>query len=164
MSSEETINTFNLAELTAHIVSAYVSNNSVRSSDLPQLISEVHAALSGLQSVSTLEQVAPIEPRVPAVPIKKSITPEYLISLEDGKQYKTLKRHLSRLGLTPEEYRTKWDLPSNYPMVAASYTAKRSELAKRIGLGRKASTASVEPEPAPAAKKRGRKPKAAPEA
>jgi predicted transcriptional regulator len=167
MSSEETPHTFNLAELTADIVSAYVSNNSVRSSDLPQMISKVHAALSGLQSGPMVEQVAPVEPQVPAVAIRKSITPDYLISLEDGKPYKTLKRHLSRLGMTPGEYRSKWDLPFGYPMVAASYTAKRSELAKRIGLGRKAGANVVEPEtqpepaPAPAPKKRGRKPKAA---
>jgi predicted transcriptional regulator len=165
MSSEETLNTFSLAELTADIISAYVSNNSVRSSDLPQMISEVHAALSSLQSGPKVEQVAPVEPQVPAVPIKKSITPDYLISLEDGKRYKTLKRHLSRHGMTPPEYRSKWGLPFDYPMVAANYTAQRSELAKSIGLGRKASVEAVartpEPDPVSAPKKRGRKPKAA---
>jgi predicted transcriptional regulator len=158
MSAEETSNSYSLAELTADIVSAYVSNNSVRSTDLPQMISEVHAALAGLQSGSKVEE--PAEPLKPAVPIKKSITPDYLVSLEDGRPYKTLKRHLSRLGLTPEEYRVKWGLPFDYPMVASSYAAERSELAKSIGLGRKAASAP-EPVSAPEPKKPGRKPKAA---
>jgi predicted transcriptional regulator len=153
---------FRLAELTADIVSAYVSNNSVRSSDLPQMISEVHTALAGLQSGPAVEELA--EPLKPAVPIKKSITPDYLVSLEDGKPYKTLKRHLAKLGLTPDEYRAKWGLPYDYLMVALSYAAKRSELAKSLGLGRKAAVEvaapAPEPEPAPAPKARGRKPKA----
>jgi predicted transcriptional regulator len=167
--SSETLDAFNLAELTADIVSAYVSNNSVRSSDLPQMINEVHAALSGLQSGPTVQQVAPVEARKPAVSIKRSVTPDYIISLEDGKKFKSLRRHLMvSYGMTPEDYRNKWGLSADYPMVAANYAAQRSELAKSLGLGRKAKNAAApepEPEPEPetaaAPKKRGRKPKAA---
>ncbi len=122
-----------LPELTAEIVAAYVSRNPVSPSDLPTLIASTYAALQGLS------QPAP-EPQPelkPAVSIKKSVTPDYIISLEDGRQYKSLKRHLSTRGLTPEQYRAKWGLPADYPMVAASYAAKRSELAKTLGLGRK---------------------------
>lgn len=162
MSEDETLSISALAELTADIIAAYVSNNSVQRSDLPQIISAVHAALVGLQSgptVQQVDQVDQVEPQRPAVPIKKSITPDYLISLEDGKPYRMLKLHLSKLGLTPEQYRAKWRLPGDYPMVARDYAAQRSELAKNIGLGRKAK-AAVAPEPEPAPKKRGRKPKA----
>jgi predicted transcriptional regulator len=137
--------------------------------NLPDLISEVHAALIGLQSGPTMEAAATVEPQRPAVSIKKSITPDYLISLEDGKQYKALKRHLAKLAMSPVEYRSKWGLPIDYPMVAPNYALQRSELAKRSGLGRRAATevlapepepepAELEPAPAPARKKRGRKP------
>ena len=164
MSPEETFYSFSLTELTADIISAFVSNNSVRPADLPGMISEVHAALSALQSGPTAEPLELAEPQRPAVPIKKSITPDYLISLEDGKHYRTLKRHLSGLGMSPVEYRAKWGLPKEYPMVAPTYAAKRSELAKQIGLGRKPSVKAVAPtpeqEPAAEPKKRGRKPKA----
>jgi predicted transcriptional regulator len=157
MSAGETLNSSSLAELTADIVSAYVSNNALRPTDLPQMISEVHGALAALRSARKAEE--PVAPPQPPVPIRKSVTTDYLVSLEDGKPYKTLKRHLARLGLTPEEYRSKWGLPYDYPMVASSYAAKRSELAKSMGLGRKAvEMPASEPEPAP--KKRGRKPKA----
>jgi predicted transcriptional regulator len=129
----------NYIELTADIVSAFISNNSVPVSDLPSLIGNVHTALrnSG-QPAPQREEAKP----TPAVPIKRSITPDYLISLEDGKHYKSLKRHLTRLGLTPEAYREKWGLPHDYPMVAANYAAKRSELAKSIGLGQRRSKAA----------------------
>ena len=160
MSNETTPN---YIELAADIVSAFVSNNSVPVSDLPSLIGNVHAALrnSG-QPAPQGEEAKP----TPAVPIRKSITPDHLISLEDGKHYKSLKRHLGKLGLTPEAYREKWGLPHDYPMVAANYAAKRSELAKSIGLGqRRSKTAQaksaandvVQTAPAKAPAKRGRK-------
>jgi predicted transcriptional regulator len=119
--------------LTADIVSAYVSNNSVEAGELANLISQVHQAL--IQAAEG-PKAEPEAPPTPAVPVKKSITPDYLISLEDGRKYKSLKRHLSTRGLTPDEYRAKWGLPKDYPMVAASYSAQRSSLAKSLGLGR----------------------------
>src|SRR5215212_864365 len=121
--------------LAADIVSAFVSNNSVSTEDLPSLISQVHAALENLGKPAQKEPEKP----VPPVPIKRSVTPDYLISLEDGKQYKSLKRHLSGRGLTPEQYREKWGLPYDYPMVAPNYAKQRSELATRMGLGQKRS-------------------------
>jgi predicted transcriptional regulator len=127
-----TTETPNYIELAADIVSAFVSNNSVPTTELPSLIGNVHAALRSVsQPAAKQEETKP----TPAVSVKKSVTPDYLISLEDGKQYKSLKRHLGKLGLTPETYRQKWDLPRDYPMVAANYAAKRSELAKSLGLG-----------------------------
>ena len=119
------------ASITADIVSSYVTNNSVHRAELPNVIASVHAAL---QSLIAPKQDEPERPQ-PIVPIRKSITPDFLISLEDGKKYKTLKRHLGKLGLTAEEYRAKWGLPADYPMVAPSYAAKRSELARSSGLG-----------------------------
>jgi predicted transcriptional regulator len=118
-------------ELVSQIVSAYVSKNSLPPGELPQLIKTVHEALKnpGQAAASTLE---------PAVPIKKSIKPDYVICLEDGKKLKMLKRHLrTSYNMTPDEYRRKWGLSSDYPMVAPKYAARRSELAKKIGLGRK---------------------------
>jgi predicted transcriptional regulator len=123
--------TLDFASITADIVSSYVANNSVQHTELPPLIASVHAALQGLVAP---KQVEPEKPQ-PAVPIRKSVTPDFLISLEDGKRYKTLKRHLRGLGLTPDQYRAKWGLPGDYPMVSASYAQKRSELAKSAGLG-----------------------------
>ena len=123
----------NLIDLAAEIVSAYVSNNSVSSHDLPNLISDVYAAL---QKTSGAEPEPEPEPLKPAVSVKKSITPDYLVCLEDGKKFKSLKRHLrTHYNLSPEEYRERWNLPPDYPMVAPSYAAARSELAKRMGLG-----------------------------
>jgi len=120
-------------ELAADIVSAYVSNNSVSANDLAGLISDVHAAL---QRVGTGEVEIIVEPLKPAVPLKKSISPDFLICLEDGKKFKSLKRHLrTQYNLTPEQYREKWGLPADYPMVAPNYAAARSELAKQMGLG-----------------------------
>ncbi|MBT1159811.1 MucR family transcriptional regulator [Aminobacter anthyllidis] len=144
----------NLIELTAHVVSAYVSNNPVPVGELPGLIGQIHIALKG-----TAGSAAPEKPEAlkPAVPIRKSVMPDYIVSLEDGKKFKSLKRHLAtHYGLTPDEYRAKWGLPADYPMVAPNYAAARSALAKTMGLGRK----PKEPEtPAPA--KRPRKKAAA---
>jgi len=120
-------------KLTADIVSAYVSNNSVPSADLPALIGHVHSALSRVSS----GQIEPSsEPPKPAVSVKKSITSDYLVCLEDGKKFKSLKRHLrTQYNMTPEQYREKWGLAPDYPMVAPSYAAARSHLAKQMGLG-----------------------------
>jgi predicted transcriptional regulator len=137
-----------LTALTADIVAAFVSKNAVPIVDLPRLISETHQTLKGLAAPS----LPAVETVKPAVPIRRSITPDYLVSLEDGKQYRTLKRHLSRLGLSPDEYRAKWGLPRDYPMVAPAYSARRSELAKTIGLGRKPATAPIPAAPARKAK------------
>jgi len=136
-------------ELVVEIVAAYVSHNSLPVTELPALIASVDAALRGLGK-SVPDVVAP-EKREPAVPIKKSLTPDYLICLEDGKKFKSLRRHLAVLGMTPEDYRAKWGLPADYPMVAPNYAAQRSELAKGMGLGQARKKA------APA--KAGRKPK-----
>lgn len=125
-----------LIELSTDIVSAYVSNNSVSVTDLPRLIAEVHGALRGLQ---TNEVQVPVEELKPAVPVRKSVAADYIICLEDGKKFKSLKRHLrTHYNLSPEEYREKWGLPADYPMVAPNYSATRSKLAKDNGLGRKA--------------------------
>jgi len=120
-------------ELTASIVSAYVSNNSVPSAEIPSLIGQVHSAL---KRVSGGQVATPAEPLKPAVPVKRSITSDYLICLEDGKKFKSLKRHLrTQYKMTPEQYREKWGLPPDYPMVAPNYAAARSQLAKQMGLG-----------------------------
>ncbi|WP_338722909.1 MucR family transcriptional regulator [Devosia sp. XK-2] len=125
-----------LVELSTEIVSAYVSHNAVSPSDLPKLIAEVHGALRTLQVNGT---PAPVEELKPAVPIRKSVANDFIICLEDGKKFKSLKRHLrTHYNLSPEEYREKWGLPADYPMVAPSYSATRSKLAKDNGLGRKA--------------------------
>ena len=121
-------------ELTADIVSAYVSNNSVPASDLPALISEVHSALSRV--IGGVAPVVQAEAPKPAIPVKKSITADYLICLEDGKKFKSLKRHLrTQYNMSPEQYREKWGLPPDYPMVAPNYAEARSQLAKKMGLG-----------------------------
>jgi predicted transcriptional regulator len=123
-----------LIELTADVVAAYVSNNPVQASDLPALIAEVHGALG---RVGGAAQVVEEKPK-PAVNPKKSVTDDYIICLEDGKKFKSLKRHLmTHYNLTPEQYREKWGLDPNYPMVAPNYAAARSALAKKMGLGRK---------------------------
>lgn len=133
--------------LAADVVSAYVSNNSVAAQDLPKLIAEVHSALKRISTGVTVEEVAE-KTLVPAVPIKKSVTPDLIICLEDGKKFKSLKRHLSsRYGMTPDEYRTKWNLPSDYPMVAANYAKARSLLAKASGLGQQRSKKPAETNP-----------------
>jgi len=119
--------------LTASIVSAYVSNNTVSSADLPALIGQVHSALT---RVSTGHGELPNEPPKPAISLKKSVTPDYIVCLEDGKKFKSLKRHLrTQYNMTPEQYREKWGLGPDYPMVAPNYAAARSSLAKQMGLG-----------------------------
>jgi predicted transcriptional regulator len=123
----------NVIDLTTTIVSAYVSNNPMPASELPALISQIHAALL---RVSTGRAELPLEPAKPAVPVKKSMTADYLICLEDGKRFKSLKRHLrTQYGMTPEQYRDKWGLGADYPMVAPNYAVARSQLAKKMGLG-----------------------------
>jgi predicted transcriptional regulator len=123
-----------LAEITAGIVSAFVSNNQVPRSELANLIGSVHQSLAGIGEPTELVTQA----LTPAVPIKKSVHNDYIVCLEDGKKFKSLKRHLGvHYNLTPDEYRQKWGLPRDYPMVAPSYAAARSELAKSMGLGRK---------------------------
>ena len=120
-------------EMTADIVSAYVGNNSVTAADLPGLIQSVHRALAGIASGSEAAEAAQKEP---AVPIRRSITPDFLICLEDGRKFKSLKRHLrTKYNMSPEEYRAKWGLAKDYPMVAPNYAKARSDLAKQMGLG-----------------------------
>jgi predicted transcriptional regulator len=121
-------------ELAAEVVAAFISNNPLPRGELPALIQAVHSAVERLGK--GLESAPPqVEMKSPAVPIRKSVTPDYLICLEDGKQFKSLRRHLAGLGLTPMQYREKWKLPSDYPMVAPNYAAQRSAMAKQIGLG-----------------------------
>ena len=126
-------------EMTTQIVAAYVERNNIQAADLPAFIGSVHLSLKKL-----VQPEAQAEPEVdlkPAVPVKKSVTADYIICLEDGKRLKMLKRHLSTsYGMTPDEYRAKWGLPSDYPMVAPNYAKSRSDLAMKLGLGRKAGT------------------------
>jgi predicted transcriptional regulator len=122
-----------IIEMTADIVSAYVGNNAVGAAELPALIQAVHGALKG---VSTAMEPVEVAPKEPAVPIKRSVTPEFLICLEDGRKFKSLKRHLrTKYNMSPEDYRAKWGLPKDYPMVAPNYAKARSDLAKQMGLG-----------------------------
>lgn len=139
-------------EQVAEIVSAYVSHNPLSPADLPKLIAETHMTL---RSLAAAELRPTVQELTPAVPIKKSVTPDFIICLDDGKRFKSLKRHLTQLGMTPAEYRAKWGLPENYPMVAPNYSATRSSLAKSNGLGRK-----PEAKPAAPAKKSRPAPKA----
>jgi predicted transcriptional regulator len=127
------MNTPSFIELTANIVSAYVSNNSVPSTEIPALIDRIHSALA---RVSSGQVEITNEPLKPAIAVKKSITPDHIVCLEDGKKFKSLKRHLrTQYNMTPETYREKWGLPPDYPMVAPNYAAARSQLAKQMGLG-----------------------------
>ncbi|MBY0295358.1 MAG: MucR family transcriptional regulator [Methylobacterium sp.] len=153
-------------ELVSDIVSAYVSKNNVPPGELPVLIRSVYQSLGSLGQPSEPEPVK----LTPPVPIRKSVTPDHIISLEDGKAYKSLRRHLTTRGLTPVEYRQKWGLPSDYPMVAPNYAAQRSELAKATGLGQQRRRAAAEKRtvadakvtaPATPSKGRGRPKKAA---
>ena len=142
-----------IVAVTAEIVSAYVSKNSVPPAELPALLQSVHERLAKIASgvVTPAEPPAP----TPAVTVRQSIKPDYLVCLDDGKKFKSLRRHLATLDMTPEQYRSKWNLPADYPMVAANYAAQRSELAKKIGLGQSRKTiATVKP-------KRGRSAKGA---
>ncbi|RUV37523.1 MucR family transcriptional regulator [Mesorhizobium sp. M7A.F.Ca.MR.148.00.0.0] len=140
----------NLLELTADIVAAYVQKNAVPVAGLPDLIASVNSALLGVG-----KPIKPVEPElVPAVNPKRSVFPDYIVCLEDGKRFKSLKRHLNvHYGLTPEEYRSKWGLARDYPMVAPNYAAQRSALAKSSGLGRKAAAKAAPKKPAAKAKK-----------
>ena len=134
-----------LITLTSDIVAAHVANNEVSVTDVPSLITTVYSALAGLGDPVTSQE----EPPKPAVSVRASVKPDYIVCLEDGKKLKMLKRHLmTHYNLTPEEYRARWNLPADYPMVAPNYAATRRELAKKIGLGRKPG------------QKRGRKPRA----
>ncbi|MER8632987.1 MucR family transcriptional regulator [Mesorhizobium opportunistum] len=137
--------------IAADIVAAYVSNNPLPVGELPKLIGDIHAALKGIGTPAR----EPVVTQEPAVSIRKSVTPDFIICLEDGKKFKSLKRHLQHFNLTPDQYRQKWNLPSDYPMVAPNYAATRSALAKSIGLGRKATV------PTPAAGKAKRAVRAA---
>ena len=122
-----------LLEMTTEIVSAYVGNNTVTSNDLSALIQSVHRVLS---TVNITPEVVDLTPKEPAVPVKKSITPDFLICLEDGRKFKSLKRHLrTKYNMSPEDYRAKWGLAKDYPMVAPNYARARSDLAKQMGLG-----------------------------
>lgn len=144
-------------ELVADLVSAYVSNNSIRPADLPDFIASVHASIQSLSKGRVEEP--PAQPLVPAVPIKKSLTQDHLICLEDGKKFRSLKRHLGTVyNMTPDEYRAKWGLPKDYPMVAPGYSAIRSKLAKDIGLGQ---TRGEEAEPEKPPVSTGRRKRAA---
>lgn len=140
-----------IATLTADIVSAHVSNNSVSTGDLPGLISSVYASLAGLGGAPA---AAEPEKLVPAVSIRSSIKPDYIVCLEDGKKLKMLKRHLmTHFGMTPDEYRTKWGLPADYPMVSPNYAETRRALAVKIGLGSKGRGGGRKPAKKPAAKR-----------
>ena len=121
--------------LAAEVVSAFVGHNSLPVSELPSLISSVHAALVKISSNSPQPVSVEQEVLTPAVPVRKSITSEYIVCLDDGRKFKSLKRHLASLGMNPDQYRAKWGLPADYPMVASNYAATRSALAKKIGLG-----------------------------
>jgi predicted transcriptional regulator len=132
MPEAEKISAEELLRMTSEVTAAYVSNNPLAAAQLPEIIRTIHSSLAGLQSGG-----GGAEPQAPAVPIKKSVHDEYIVCLEDGKKLKMLKRHLrTAYGLTPEEYRQKWGLPADYPMVAPNYAAQRSAFAKKIGLGR----------------------------
>lgn len=133
MDSDQTTNTGSkVMELATTIVSSFVAHNSIRAEDIPNLIRSVRSALSEEGGESEQRGKTPLER---PMSVKKSITPDYLISMEDGKQYRTLKRHLAKRGLTPDQYREKWGLGRDYPMTAASYSARRSEMARSLGLG-----------------------------
>jgi MucR family transcriptional regulator, transcriptional regulator of exopolysaccharide biosynthesis len=126
----------NPVELAAEIVAAFVSYNPVPKSELPSLIEVVHSAVERLEKGPESASAPPrVEAKAPAVPIRRSITPDFLICLEDGKRFKSIRRHLAGHGLTPAQYRQKWNLPSDYPMTAANYAAQRSVIAKTLGLG-----------------------------
>jgi predicted transcriptional regulator len=121
--------------LAAEVVSAFVGHNSLPVSELPGLITSVHAALIKISGGSSAPSAAEPEVLTPAVPVRKSVTPDYIVCLDDGRKFKSLKRHLASLGMTPDQYRSKWGLAADYPMVASNYAATRSALAKKIGLG-----------------------------
>lgn len=144
MQSDQSDST-DLVTVSAALVAAYVSNNSVPAAELPKLINDIHAALRSLGAAVPFEVEKKLEP---AVSVRKSITADFIICLEDGKKFKSLKRHIrTQYGLTPAEYRQKWNLPADYPMVAPSYAESRSALAKASGLGQSRKAAAPAPEP-----------------
>ncbi len=152
-----------VTNMVVDIIAAFVAHNSVPAAELPSLITSVHKALTGIAIGE--ENKAP-EPQQPAVSVKKSIGADFLICLEDGRKFKSLKRHLrTKYALSPEEYRVKWNLPKDYPMVAPAYAEARSNLAKQMGLGQggRKAAAALAPAPTPAPAKRGRKATAAAE-
>lgn len=133
MSTQDNAETIDFVALAADVVASYVASNSLPPQEVPALIEQVHGALSGLGKAKSVEPTPQLKP---AVPIRKSITPDYIVCLEDGKKFKSLKRHLrTRYGLSPEQYRERWGLPEDYPMVAPNYARARSDLAKEMGLG-----------------------------
>lgn len=151
----DTVDPARTTELAADIVAAFVSNNSVSASDLPALIATVHGAVAQLGNAKA--EPTP-EPASPAVPLKKSVTPDYIVCLEDGKTFKSLKRHLrTDHDLTPDEYRARWGLPKEYPMVAPAYAAARSELARSMGLGQRRKQPSGQEAAGPSAAETKRK-------
>ena len=121
--------------LAAEIVAAFVANNHLQASELPNLLTSVHGALAKIADGKTTPETQEPTTLTPAVSVRKSISPDHLVCLDDGKRFKSLKRHLRSLGMTPDQYRAKWNLPTDYPMVAPNYAAVRSALAKKIGLG-----------------------------
>jgi predicted transcriptional regulator len=161
--SEQDAETARLVTLTADVVSAYVSNNHVQSAELPKLLGEVHEAIRSV-SLSGRPSLETGPPTATPQEIRKSISHDFLVSFEDGKPYKTLRRHLTLRGLSPEQYRAKWGLPNDYPMTSASYSEQRSELARALGLGQQRrrvaepeaapEPVAAEPEPAPEKKRR----------
>jgi predicted transcriptional regulator len=134
-------------KIAADLVSAYVSNNTVPIAEFTALLKSTLAILNGSAPTEAEPVTAPTEKPLAKVSVKKSITPDYLICLDDGKQFKSLKRHLSQLGMTPDEYRAKWNLPADYPMVAPNYSASRSALSKAAGFGKKKPELKVKPKP-----------------
>ena len=140
--------TSNPIDLAAEIVTSFVSNNSVPRGELPALIEAVHAAVKRLADGGEVAPAA-IDPPTSAVSVRKSVTPGYLICLEDGKRFKSLRRHLTMHGMTPDQYRAKWSLPSDYPMVAPNYAAQRSALAKNMGFGLREKPIAATPPPSP---------------
>jgi predicted transcriptional regulator len=157
MPDTEMISHEELLRMTTEVAAAYFSNNSLPSLQLPEVIKTIHESLTALRGG---EAAAPAEPPTPAVPIKKSVTPDYIVCLEDGRKLKMLKRHLrTAFNMTPDDYRRRWGLGADYPMVAPTYAAKRSALAKKIGLGR---TDTSEARPAAASRRPARVAGAAP--
>ena len=151
MPDTELISPEELLRMTTEVAAAYFSNNTLPSLQLPEVIKTIHDSLTALRSGNG---ATPAEPPSPAVPIKKSVTPDYIVCLEDGRKLKMLKRHLrTAFNMTPEDYRRRWSLPADYPMVAPTYAAKRSALAKKIGLGR---TDASEGRPAAASRRSAR--------
>jgi predicted transcriptional regulator len=133
------LSTTDILRMTTELVAAFVRNNTVATSDLPSVIGAVHKTLANLDG----ERESETEPQKPAVPVRRSVTPDYIVCLEDGRKLKMLKRHLrTTYDMTPDQYRAKWHLAPDYPMVAPSYAKRRSEFAKKIGLGHKASKVS----------------------